>query len=50
MPNASEVLKQVAEENELLHNLRLAEKAEKEGKTLKDFVEILEARLDSRKT
>ena len=50
MPNAIEIAVKEAKENELLHNLRLAEKAEREGKTLKEFLEILEARLDSRKT
>ena len=50
MANIGEIAVKKAEENELLHNLRLAEKAEKEGKTLKEFLEMLEARLESKKT
>ena len=46
MPNASEVLKQVTEENQIRKILLLIDKLEKDNKTLKELKEILENQLE----
>ncbi|MCL1995202.1 MAG: hypothetical protein FWG63_03260 [Defluviitaleaceae bacterium] len=46
MANASELLRQEAKENEIRRILLLIEKLEKDGKTLKDLKELMEAQLE----
>ena len=46
MPNATEIAVKEGKENELRRILRLVEKAERDGKTAKEIVEIIEAQLD----
>ena len=42
MPTSNETIRELAEENQTRKILRMIEKAEKEGKTVKEIIEIVE--------